>query len=111
VRGEFFPEFLVLYNGSTGHLSEYIPWFRKNREAPETYCDEPSFGGETGAYYNWCRLVSEKYSGHDPLEFESTEIEKRIAAPPGGRGFEFGSGAPGSGGRDGSADQRGLYAE
>jgi alpha-galactosidase len=77
VRGEVFRHFGYFMTESTGHLSEYVPWFRKNRRALETYCDEPSFGGETGAYYNWCRLVSEKYAEHDPLEFESTEIEKR----------------------------------
>jgi len=27
---------------STGHLSEYVPWFRKNRKALDLYCDEPS---------------------------------------------------------------------
>ena len=32
---------------STGHLSEYLPWFRKNQKALELYCDEPAFGGET----------------------------------------------------------------
>jgi alpha-galactosidase len=77
VRGEVFRHFGYFMTESTGHLSEYVPWFRKNRRALDAYCDEPSFGGETGAYYNWCRLVADKYAEHDPLEFESTEIEKR----------------------------------
>jgi alpha-galactosidase len=77
VRGEVFRHFGYFMTESTGHLSEYVPWFRKHRRALDTYCDEPSFGGETGAYYSWCRLVADKYAGHDPLEFESTAIEKR----------------------------------
>jgi alpha-galactosidase len=43
----------------------------------DLYCDEPGFGGESGAYYKWCRAVAEKYAEHDPLEFESTKIEER----------------------------------
>lgn len=77
VRGEVFRHFGYFMTESTGHLSEYVPWFRKNKEALELYCDEPSFGGESGAYYNWCKTIAEKYAKHDPLEYESTKIEKR----------------------------------
>jgi alpha-galactosidase len=77
VRGEVFRHFGYFMTESTGHLSEYVPWFRKNAKALGTYCDEPSFGGETGAYYSWCRTVAEKYAEHDPLEYESTAIEGR----------------------------------
>ncbi len=73
VRGEVFRHFGYFMTESTGHLSEYVPWFRKNRKALETYCDEPSFGGESGAYYSWCKTDgSDKYAEHDPLEYEST---------------------------------------
>jgi alpha-galactosidase len=77
VRGEVFRHFGYFMTESTGHLSEYLPWFRKNQAALEMYCDEPGFGGESGAYYKWCKAVAEKYAEHDPLEFESTKIEKR----------------------------------
>ncbi len=77
VRGEVFRHFGYFMTETTGHLSEYVPWFRKNKEAMELYCDEPGFGGETGAYYSWCNTVAEKYKKHDPLEFESTKIEGR----------------------------------
>ncbi|MBL0159425.1 MAG: alpha-galactosidase [Bryobacterales bacterium] len=77
VRGEVFRHFGYFMTESTGHLSEYVPWFRKSRRALDTYCDEPSFGGESGAYYSWCRTVADWYAGHDPLQYESTAIEKR----------------------------------
>jgi alpha-galactosidase len=77
VRGEVFRHFGYFMTESTGHLSEYVPWFRKNQRALDTYCDEPSFGGESGAYYSWCRLIADKYAEHDPLEYESTEIDHR----------------------------------
>jgi alpha-galactosidase len=77
VRGEVFRQFGYFMTESTGHLSEYLPWFRKTQAALDLYCDEPSFGGESGAYYGWCSEIAEKYAEHDPLEFESTKIEKR----------------------------------
>jgi alpha-galactosidase len=77
VRGEVFRHFGYFMTESTGHLSEYVPWFRKNRKALELYCDEPSFGGETGAYYKYCKALAEKYAKHDPLEYESSRIESR----------------------------------
>ncbi|MDX2151630.1 MAG: alpha-galactosidase [Bryobacteraceae bacterium] len=77
VRGEVFRHFGYFMTESTGHLSEYVPWFRKSQPALGTYCDEPSFGGETGAYYSWCRTVSDYYAAHDPLQFEKTELEPR----------------------------------
>jgi alpha-galactosidase len=97
VRGEVFRHFGYFMTESTGHLSEYVPWFRKNRKALDLYCDEPSFGGETGAYFNYCKALAAKYAEHDPLEFESARIESRsveycsyiIEAVVTGRPFAF----------------------
>jgi len=77
VRGEVFRHFGYFMTESTGHLSEYLPWFRKNKKALDLYCDEPSFGGESGAYYKFCKILAEKYKKHDPLEYESSRIEHR----------------------------------
>ncbi|MBA3975065.1 MAG: alpha-glucosidase/alpha-galactosidase [Candidatus Solibacter sp.] len=77
VRGEVFRHFGYFMTESTGHLSEYVPWFRKTRAALDAYCDEPGFGGETGAYYSWCQTVAGFYAKHDPLQFESTRLETR----------------------------------
>jgi len=83
VRGEVFRHFGYFMTESTGHLAEYVPWFRKNQKALDLYCDEPGFGGETGAYYNWCKLVADKYESRDILADQSTEIP--------GRSVEYGS--------------------
>jgi alpha-galactosidase len=77
VRGEVFRHFGYFMTESTGHLSEYVPWFRKNKKALDLYCDEPAFGGESGAYYKWGKAMAEKYARHDPLEYESAKIESR----------------------------------
>jgi alpha-galactosidase len=77
VRGEVFRQFGYFMTESTGHLSEYVPWFRKSKKALALYCDEPSFGGESGAYYKYTKALAAKYARHDPLEFESARIESR----------------------------------
>ena len=74
VRCEVMRHFGYFMTESTGHLSEYVPWFRKNQKAMDLYCDQPDFGGETGAYYRWCKTVAEKYSGVDVLARESTKL-------------------------------------
>jgi len=77
VRGEVFRHFGYFMTESTGHLSEYVPWFRKNQAALDLYCDEPAFGGESGAYYKWGKLMADKYAKVDPLQFEQTAIDHR----------------------------------
>jgi len=77
VRGEVFRQFGYFMTESTGHLSEYLPWFRKNRKALDLYCDEPSFGGESGAYYKYSKALMAKYAKHDPLEYETAKIASR----------------------------------
>lgn len=77
VRGEVFRHFGYFMTESTGHLSEYLPWFRKNKQALSAYCDEPSFGGESGAYYKYSKTLAAKYAKVDPLEFESSKITGR----------------------------------
>jgi len=61
------------------------------------YCDEPAFGGESGAYYKWGKAMAEKYAEVDPLQFESSRIEARsveycshiLEAVTTGRPFRF----------------------
>ena len=62
---------------STGHLSEYVPWFRKNKKALDLYCDEPGFGGASGAYFHYGKDVVTKYEGVDYLAAESSRLGRR----------------------------------
>ncbi len=79
VRIEVMRHFGYFMTESTGHLSEYIPWFRSSERALEAYCDQPAFGGESGAYYTWSAAVAEKYAQVDVLEFDSPVLEPRSA--------------------------------
>jgi alpha-galactosidase len=77
VRGEVMRHCGYFMTESTGHLSEYLPWFRKNKAALDRYCDEPAFGGETGAYYHYSVMVAEKFRTTDVLAIESGELDPR----------------------------------
>ena len=77
VRGEVMRHSGYFMTESTGHLSEYLPWFRKNKEVLNRYCDEPAFGGESGAYYHFAKMVAEKFKNTDVLSIESGELEPR----------------------------------
>ena len=77
VRCEVMRHFGYFMTESTGHLSEYIPWFRSSSRALETYCDQPDFGGASGAYYKYCEMIARKYQDVDYLRQESTQLTGR----------------------------------
>ena len=77
VRGEVARHFGYFMTESSGHLSDYLPWFRKNPEALAQYCDQPGLGGETGFSYAFQKMMEEKYGSTDYLQFESGKLEPR----------------------------------
>jgi len=77
VRCEVMRHFGYFMTESTGHLSEYIPWFRSSERALKLYCDEPAFGGESGAFYNYGLKLAEKFKDVDYLETESSKLAAR----------------------------------
>jgi len=77
VRCEVMRHFGYFMTESTGHLSEYIPWFRSHERALKMYCDMPDFGGATGAYYRYAKMLAEKYKDVDYLAQESPKITHR----------------------------------
>lgn len=77
VRIETMRHFGYFMTESTGHLSEYLPWFRSSKNALDLYCDEPDFGGATGAYYKWCLLINEHLLNDDFLADEPAKLGPR----------------------------------
>ncbi len=79
VRAEVLRHFGYFCTESTGHLSEYLPYFRKNDTALALYCDEPGFGGETNANLKFTRHVQEKYGGrlleNEPIALPPRSVE------------------------------------
>ncbi|MDO4548100.1 MAG: alpha-glucosidase/alpha-galactosidase, partial [Clostridia bacterium] len=106
VRGEVMRQCGYFMTESTGHLSEYLPWFRSSERALGRYCDEPMFGGEHAAYLKFSDMIQEKFKNTDVLSIESGELEPRskeycsyiIEAIVSGKPFRFSgnvSNAPG----------------
>jgi len=77
VRGEVMRHYGYFMTESTGHLSEYLPWFRKNQKSLDLYCDQPDFGGASGAYYKFSVAIHEKFSQVDVLSIETGNLEPR----------------------------------
>ncbi len=77
VRGEMLRHFGYFMTESTGHLSEYLPYFRRSPEALALYCDRPAFGGESGALVRWTRLVAAQYTDDDVLHEGGVELPER----------------------------------
>jgi len=77
VRGETMRHFGCFMTESSGHLSEYLPYFRKNQKALDLYCDQPGFGGASGAYYYFCDMLARKYQEVDYLSFEQGDLTPR----------------------------------
>jgi alpha-galactosidase len=77
VRVEMARHFGYFMTESSGHLSEYLYWFRKNKALLDTYCDQPAFGGESGAYYKFSIEMAKKYAEVDILSLESGQLEPR----------------------------------
>jgi alpha-galactosidase len=77
VLGEVARHFGYFMTESSGHLSDYLPWFRKNPDALAQYCDQPGLGGETGFSYAFQKMMEEKYGSTDYLQYESGKLEPR----------------------------------
>jgi alpha-galactosidase len=77
VRGEVMRHCGYFMTESTGHLSEYLPWFRKNQKSLDLYCDQPDFGGASGAYYKFSAALHAKLKSIDVLSIETGELEPR----------------------------------
>ncbi|MHB8972237.1 MAG: alpha-galactosidase [Pirellulaceae bacterium] len=77
VRGEVARHFGYFCTESSGHLSDYLPWFRKNEATLKQYCDQPGLGGESGFSYTFGRMMESKYGQTDFLQYESGELAPR----------------------------------
>lgn len=93
---------------TSGHLSEYLPYFRKRKDLLQKF-NMPGFGGETKAYYNMCvsRLdsylddVKRQIEGAEPVPFTGEPSAEYAAgiihAHQTGRIFRFHGNVPNNG--------------
>jgi len=88
VRLDVLERFGYYSTESNGHLSEYLPWYRKRGDQMKRWID-PSYwaGGETGGYLRVCREGQDSYREDYP-KWLSGELDQ---IPLGSRSSEHGS--------------------
>lgn len=72
---------------SSGHLSEYLPYFRKRKDLQDLF-GGPGFSGETGAYLQMCLSGAERYNeqmtnwadGRETIPFDRSAKSVEYAA-------------------------------
>ena len=97
VRGEVMRHFGYFMTESSGHLSDYLYWFRKNRELMDRYCDRPGLGGESTFAVRYKKASYEFFSGFDVFSLDDGTLHPRsveycsyvIEAMEGGPAFKM----------------------
>ena len=88
VRLDVLERFGYYSTESNGHLSEYVPWYRKRPNEIEQWIDRSVWiGGETGGYLRVCRDSQDDYKKNYP-KWLSGELDQ---IPLGSRSAEHGS--------------------
>lgn len=88
VRLDILERFGYYSTESNGHLSEYLPWYRKRSNEIEQWIDRSTWiGGETGGYLRVCRESQDDYKKNYP-KWLSGELDQ---IPLGQRSNEHGS--------------------
>ena len=77
VRGEVMRHFGYFMTESSGHLSDYLYWFRKNKELMDRYCDRPGLGGESTFAYRYKKESYDFFSGYDVFSLDDGELHPR----------------------------------
>lgn len=96
VRFELLQQFGHFASESSGHLSDFFPWFRRTPELLTRYCASPGYTGASGAFHRFSAFVQRHLGDSDYLEGEvaqagaSEDYGPRIAeAWLGGGHFSF----------------------
>jgi alpha-galactosidase len=74
VRIEVMRHFGYFMTESTHHLSEYLPWFRKNKAALDLYCDQERYGAKPE---NSEVQANDSQPSEDFFSFENGDLEPR----------------------------------
>ena len=97
IRGEVMRHFGYFMTESSGHLADYLYWFRKNKNLMDRYCDRPGLGGESTFAYRYKKQTYEFFAGFDIYALEDGKLHPRsneycsyvVEALEGGPAFKF----------------------
>jgi alpha-galactosidase len=75
-RFEMLQQFGYLATESSGHISDFFPWFRRSPELRERYCSAPGYSGASGAYHKRSSFVQRHLGDEDFLECAEPSISR-----------------------------------
>jgi alpha-galactosidase len=76
-RAEMLQHFGYFVTETSGHLSDFFPWFRRDPEVRRRYCSGPGYTGAAGAYHRFASYVHQRLRNADLFEYETGELESR----------------------------------
>lgn len=77
VRFEVLQQFGYFVTESSGHLSDFFPWFRRSPELRRRYCSVEGYSGASGAFHKFAQFVYRQIGTSDYLEYEDAVIPTR----------------------------------
>ena len=75
VRFDVLQHFNYFVTESSGHLSDMLPWFRRDSSARDTYCNLAGYQGASGAYRKYVKYLHKRLKDIDHLESEFGMLE------------------------------------
>lgn len=76
-RAEVLQHFGYFVTETSGHLSDFFPWFRRDPDVRNRYCSGSGYTGASGAYHRFASYVHRRLRDLDPFAYETGEIEPR----------------------------------
>ena len=75
-RFEILQQFGFFATESSGHISDFFPWFRRNPELRSRYCSGPGYSGASGAYHKLSAFACRRLGEADYLEGEGPSPQR-----------------------------------
>ena len=76
-RAEVLQHFGYIPTETSGHLSDMLPWFRRDAEARRRYGTAPGYAGASGIYHRYASYLQKRLAHADYLRFEDGTLVKR----------------------------------
>ncbi len=77
VRFDVMQHFGYFATESSGHLSDFLPWYRSNPTRRERYGSNDGFHGASGAYFKFSRFIAKNLGEDNYLQFSDTSLQPR----------------------------------
>jgi len=74
VRFEVMQQFGYFVTETSGHLSDFFPWFRSDEVLLQRYCSVEGYSGAKGAFHKYAQFVQRQIGQLDYLQFEEGKL-------------------------------------